>query len=209
MEYRIVVETVVDLPFDHAWDELIRRLSESSFRVSALEKASRFVAVELFRSSDLAVSANRPARFVDCGRTVRTFSEGEKVERFEYAVAQSSHHRESNSFEGGYRVSEVDRRVELEARTTLYLQPEGKSRTRITVKTRYEVKFEVSGKAAFASADSDDPIEAGVSFGPRTESIRFTTFQPGQDQRPGGLSCRSTGVLEHSMIALANPAAAI
>lgn len=45
-EYRIVVETVVDLPFDQAWNVLIRRLSESSFRVSMFEKASRFVALE-------------------------------------------------------------------------------------------------------------------------------------------------------------------
>ncbi len=41
-EYRIVV----DQPFDQAWNVLIRRLSESSFRVSMLEKASRFVALE-------------------------------------------------------------------------------------------------------------------------------------------------------------------
>ncbi len=209
MEHRIVVETVVDLPADRAWDELIRRLSESSFRVSALEKASRFVSVELLRSSDLAAGSNRPDRYVDCGRTVRTFSEGENEERFEYAVAQSSQHRESSPLEGGYRVSEVDRRVELEAQTTLYLQPEGNSRTRITVKSRYEVKIEISGSAAFVSTDSDDPIESRESFGPRTESIRFTTFQPGQDQRQGGLSCRATGVLEHGLIALANPAAAI
>lgn len=209
MEHRIVVETVVDLPFDAAWNELIRRLSESSFRVSALEKASRFVSVELLRSSDLAASANQPARYVDCGRTVRTFSLGEETEGFEYAVVQSSHHRESSPLEGGYRVSEVDRRIELEARTTLYLQPEGQRRTRFTVKTRYEVKIEVSGSAVFLSDDSDNPPEDAMSFGPRMESIRFTTFQPGRDERRGGLSCRATGALEHALIALANPAAAI
>ena len=209
MEHRIVVETVVDLPFDDAWNDLIRRLSESSFRVSTLEKASRFVAVELLRSSDLAASANRPARYVDCGRTLRTFSDGEETERFDYAVAQSSHHREVDLVEGGYRVSDVDRRVELEARTTLYLQPEGKRRTRITLKTRYEVKIQISGSASFVSTDSGDPGGPGEAFGPRTESIRFTTFQPGRDQRRGGLTCRATGDLEHALIALANPAAAI
>ena len=208
-EHRIIVETVVDLPFDQAWDDLIRRLSESSFRVSTLEKASRFVAVELLRSSDLAASANRPARYVDCGRTARTFSDGEKSEQFDYAVVQSSHHRESNPLDGGYRVSEVDRRVELEARTTLYLQPEGVRRTRITLKTRYEVKIQVSGIARRVPVDSDEAPGPDEAFGPRVESIRFTTFQPGQDQRRGGLTCRATGELEHALIALANPAAAI
>ncbi len=209
IEHRIVVETVVDLPFDEAWNALIRRLSESSFRISTLEKASRFVAVELLRSTDLAASANRPARFVDCGRTLRTFADGDSLESFEYAVAQSSHHREAKSTEGGYRVSDVDRRVELEARSTLYLQPEGMRRTRITLKTNYEVEIQISGNARFVSADRDEPAGQNEPFGPRTESIRFTTFQPGQDQRRGGLTCRATGDLEHSLIALANPAAAI
>lgn len=209
MEHRIVVETVVDLPFEQAWDDLIRRLSESSFRVSTLEKVSRFVAVELLRSSDLAASANRPARYVDCGRTVRTFSDGDTPEQFDYDVAKSSHHREASVVEGGYRVSEVDRRVELAARTALYLQPEGQRRTRITLKTSYEVKIQVSGNARFVPVDSGEADGPRETFGPRAESIRFTTFQPGQDQRRGGLTCRATGDLEHALIALANPAAAI
>jgi hypothetical protein len=94
--HRIVVESVVDLPADQAWDDLIRRLSESSFRVATLEKASRFVSIELQRSSDLVSRANRPSRYVDCGRTTRTFSEDGFDQHFEYAVADSSHHRESN-----------------------------------------------------------------------------------------------------------------
>lgn len=209
LEHRIVVETVVDLPFDAAWDELIRRLSESSFRVAALEKASRFVLVEVHRSSDLAAKANRPSRFVDCGRTTRTFAEGAETERFEYAVADSSAHRESDPMDGGYRVSEVERRVDLDARATLYLQPEGERRTRVTVKARYELAIEVAGRATFVAADVEEASAEAVAFGPRTESIRFTTFQPGSDQRSGGLTCRATGVLEHALIALANPAAAI
>jgi len=209
LEHRIVVETVVDLPFDHAWSDLIRRLSESSFRVSTLEKASRFVAVELIRSSDLISSANRPARYVDCGRTIRSFSDDKGSDDFEYAVAESSQHREASPVEGGHRVSRVDRRVELEARTTLYLQPEGERRTRITLKTRYELEIQISGEARFVPTDASEAIGPSESFGPRAESIRFTTFQPGQDQRRGGLTCRATGELEHALIALANPAAAI
>ena len=68
VERSIVVETVVDLPFDAAWSELIRRLSESSFQVSALEKASRFVRVDLDRSSDLAAASNHRMRSVACLR---------------------------------------------------------------------------------------------------------------------------------------------
>ena len=83
----IVVETVVDLPSDRAWDELIRRLSESSFRVATLEKASRFVSIELQSSSDLAAPANRPTRYIDCGHTTRTFTEDGETEHFEYEVA--------------------------------------------------------------------------------------------------------------------------
>ena len=70
MERPVVVETVVDLDFETTWNALIRRLSESPYRVAALEKASRFVRVDLERSSDLAAAFNKPARFVDCGKTM-------------------------------------------------------------------------------------------------------------------------------------------
>jgi hypothetical protein len=212
-EHSVVVETVVDLPFEATWPELIRRLSESSFRVSTLEKASRFVRVDLNRSSDLAASANKPARYVDCGRTIRRFRDagaGEKDEqRFEYEVAESSRYRDSVPVDGGYRVSDVERRVALDASATIFLQPEGSRRTRVTVKARYRVQIEIRGEVEFVPLDADEMLEEAQAFGPRVESVRFTTFQPGTDQRRGGLTCRSTGDFEHALIAMANPAAAI
>lgn len=212
MEHAVVVETVVALPFDAAWNDLIRRLSESSFRVSTLEKASRFVRVDLTRSSDLVATANKPARYVDCGRTVRTLrseTSGEPEERFEYAVAESSEYRESDAVPGGFLVSDVQRRVGLEASATIFLQPEGERRTRVTVKSRYRVEIEVSGEATLWPRDADAPAGDPKRFGPRVESIRFSTFQPGRDRREGGLTCRATGDFEHALVALANPAAAI
>ena len=117
LEHAVVVETVVELPFDVAWSELIRRLSESPYQVATLEKASRLVVIELDRSSDLARPEDRPSRFIDCGRTLRTFEREGVSESFEYAVVDSSHHRESSPVEGGFRVSDVQRRVGLEARS--------------------------------------------------------------------------------------------
>ncbi len=37
VDHRVVVETLVDLPFEATWDALIRRLSESGYRVATLE----------------------------------------------------------------------------------------------------------------------------------------------------------------------------
>ena len=212
IEHAVVVETVVPLPYDAAWSELIRRLSESPFHVSALEKASNFVRVDLDRSSDLAAASNRPARYVDCGRSVRTYhdhSSADGESRFEYDVAGSSRHRESDPAPDGFRVSDVERRVALEASATIFLQSEGARRTRVTVKSRYQVDIEVSGEARIHPRDAGEPVGAAERFGPRVESIRFTTFQPGKDRRAGGLTCRATGDFEHALVALANPAAAI
>lgn len=210
-ERPIVVETVVDLDFESTWNALIRRLSESPYRVAALEKASRFVRVDLARSSDLASASNKPARFVDCGRTTRILSEGPDAapRRFEYVVAESSAYVESDPVGGGFRVSEVERRVDLDASATIFLQPEGSRRTRVTVKSRYRVEIEISGSAAIHPLDPEEPVGPARDFGPRRESIQFTTFQPGQDDRQGGLTCRATGEFEHALVALANPAAAI
>lgn len=210
-EHRIVVETVVDLPFERAWSELIRRLSESSFRVSTLEKASRFVRVDLDRSTDGVATASQPARFVDCGRTMRSYRAGAGVEpeRFEYAVADSSRYVEVDPIGDDFRVSDVERRVSLDASGTIYLQPEGERRTRVTVKSRYRVQIELAGTATEVPRDADLDPGTPRSFGPRVESVRFTTFQPGTDRREGGITCRATGDFEHALIALANPAAAI
>ena len=208
-EHRVVIETVVALPFEATWDGLIRRLSESGFRVATLERASRFVEVQLDLSSDLAATANQPRRYVDCGRTLRTLSVDGREERFDYEVVESSLHRKSDVLENGYRLSEVKRRVDLEAWASIYLQPEGKSRTRVTVNARYRVGIEISGSATSLSLDLERAASAPRFFGPRTESIRFSTLKPGGDARSGGLTCRATGAFEHGLIALANPAAAI
>jgi hypothetical protein len=77
------------------------------------------------------------------------------------------------------------------------------------VKARYEVRFEVSGQARMLSRKRSDSAGKPESFGPRVESIRFSTFRPGRDRRSGGLTCLATGNLEHALIAIANPAAAI
>ena len=106
-------------------------------------------------------------------------------------------------------MSEVDRRVALDAQASLFLEPEGPGRTRVTVNARYQVEIEIAGSATLYSRDPDEAPSPPTPFGPRIESVRFTTFKPGQDKRRGGLTCRSTGEFEHSLIAFANPAAAI
>lgn len=205
----VVVETVVDRPFDETWDALIKRLSESRFRISALEKASRFVDVQLERSSDAIATSNRPARFVDCGQTTRTLLTPDDEEFYVYEVAASSHHRESTEIPNGFRVSSVHREVALEAQASLYLEPIGESQTRVMVNARYALAIEISGRAVNVPAArfrrASDPVE----FGPRTESIRFTSFKLGRDKRNDGLLCRVTGEFEHALIRLANPAAPI
>jgi hypothetical protein len=77
------------------------------------------------------------------------------------------------------------------------------------VTARYKIQFEVSGNATSLPRNHGDAVGAPEPFGPRVEAIRFSTFRAGQDKRRGGLSCRATGDLEHSLIAIANPAAVI
>lgn len=206
---RVVVETVVDRPFEATWDALIRRLSESKFRIATLEKASRFVDVQLELSSDAVATANRPARYVDCGQTTRTLKTHLDEEFYVYEVAASSYHRESRPIPDGFRVSDVDRRVGLEAQASLYLEPEGETRTRVMVNARYALTIEIAGSAVDHPTSPFRGPSEPIGFGPRTESIRFTSFKLGRDKRSEALSCRVTGEFEHALIALANPAAAI
>ncbi len=223
-EYRVIVETVVEAPFDEVWDGLIERLSASSYRIFTFDKASRFLVVDLDRSTDAARSLNRPNRFADCGRMQRSFIADGRATEFDYGVAESSRHLEACAEKEAFEVRDVSRALDLSARATLYLQPEGPKRTRVTVNSRYTLTIETG------ATTRQVPREAAALEGkprelePIREEVRFTTFtrtafeertagaegsrgasstqDTTQPRADGDRFCRATGELEAALIAL-------
>lgn len=219
-EYRMAVEAVVELPFGTSWDGLVSRLSDSPFRVLTLDKASRFLVVELDRSTDASRAANPPGRFVDCGRMQRTLTEDGRTREFAYALADSSRHDEAYAVGEGYEIRDVSRAVDLGARATVYLRPDGETRTRVTVNSRYTLTIETTGTTRRVPRRAADPEGKPRVLEPSRVEVRFMTFTQsglveggkGIDQGRKGIDgdriCRATGELERALLALAQPATA-
>ena len=75
-------EVAVDEEFENVWNRLVGQLAKGYFVVNNIEKDSRLINVS-FATSD-------PESYIDCGESSRTFTQGKKVENFNYKVAESA-----------------------------------------------------------------------------------------------------------------------
>ena len=124
-------EVVLNEPFEVVWDRMVKNLSAEFFIINNIEKVSRLM--------NISFSASSPGRYVDCGRTRRTFTnlQGEQV--YEYASADSSRYTMTNA--RGIAFNFV-RTTKLDGRTNIYVAPEG-GKTVVRVNTRYIVNIQV------------------------------------------------------------------
>lgn len=206
-EYHLESSTVFDAEFDEIWEQLLRRASESPFRVLAAQKQSQFLVVG-FSGSD---GASPASEFVDCGRLERTLTEAGRSERFAYALVESSRDREVDLVEDHYRIREVERDTHLEARTTLFLKPiskqEHSSQTQVTANTRYTLTVLSSGASRNIPRSGRAETAPSKRFGPDRVEVAFTSMSEGTFPEGATGHCRATGEVERTLLALAAPAA--
>ena len=221
----MIIETVVEAPFDETWDGLVQRLSEGSLRISTFDKASHFLVIEAALSSGEPHRSDRPSRYADCGRLEWSFTDGDRTEAFAYEVAEASRHLEGGAEEGGREVLDVSRAVNLSVRATLHLRPEGAEQTRMTVNSRYTLSVETTRTARGATLDARYTQEGQRPLKSSREEASFRTFtrarlvsasehEEGSRRAmvssgsiPSGREdspvCGATGELERELIALA------
>ena len=175
-DHRVVVETVVDAPLAEVWARLIERHPANGLRILTFDAATHFLVVDLDRSTDAARFSNRPDRFVDCGRVRRSFLDDGHVMEFAHGVAESSRHVEAYPGTEDFEVRDVSRVVDLSARATVYLKPEGPKRTRVTVNSRYGLTVETAGTTRQVPRDAAAKEGEPRALSPVREAVRFTTF---------------------------------
>ena len=195
---KITNETTVDGTYSAVWDTLVRDLAKSFYVINNIDKESRIINVS-FNSTDAD-------EYVDCGRSERTFAEGDKVERYNYAVAAKSTFkvaapRQEHPAFANYAV--FFREPILEGRANIYIAPVSgdPNRTTITVNTRYVLNIRVKGEA-FAKH-----ISGGIQSRGRVPEDTYTyTFNTGTSaSKDGGngvtVTCFSKGKLEAEVLA--------
>ncbi|WP_156326586.1 hypothetical protein [Pseudomonas sp. NBRC 111127] len=163
----------VSTDFEKSWDQLVRQLSSDFFVINNIDKSSRLI--------NVSFSTSRPSEYVDCGSTLRKFSNARGEQVYNYVTADSAKFAVTNQ-NAAFNVS---RETKLEGRVNIYVAP-GKGGTDISVNTKYV--FTVNAKI-FGFDGSP------VTVNPTT--IDFSTKSP---YTSPDLTCYARGTLESRIL---------
>ena len=183
------------------WDKLVKNMAKSFFVINNIDKESRII--------NLSYSSNRPQDYVDCGRSIRTFTEGKQTESYEYGITDNIvNYKVSPGASPDpkfSRVGLVSRTASLDGRANVYVAPENGG-TLISVNAKSVVKIVMNGevvvKNMMGAIVASQPFPASINdvtavtkggtdntaaFGSKTETV----------------TCYSTGKLEKDILELA------
>ncbi len=134
--YGVQNTKLTKLPFDAAWDRLVKNLSSDFFVINNIDKHSRLL--------NISFSASRPSEFVDCGTSTRIFNKGFGEEKTTFPTADPAVYGAANSAGAPFTVRQTTR---LEGRANIYVAPEGDA-TQIVVNARYVLTVNTQARNA-------------------------------------------------------------
>lgn len=190
-------EITVNAPYSEVWDILVRDLAKSFYIINNIDKESRII--------NVSFASTEPAEFADCGKSVRTYTEGKQTERYEYDVAGSSSYkiaadRQEHPAFSNYGI--FNREVSLEGRSNIYVAPlsADPTKTTVSVNSRYVLDIKVKGQA-YAKHISGN-VQSRGSVPESTTTISFNTNGETRKDFGGGvfITCFSKEKLETDII---------
>ena len=187
-------EKSVSRPQSAVWDELVRELSKSFFVINNIERESRII--------NVSFNSNAPKEYVDCGRSRRTYREGEVVQTVEYAAAESSEFKvagkQPNPNFSTY--ANLRRQTSLEGRSNIYVAPDraDPNKTLISVNTRYVLTVRVRGESIAANVAGN--VVRRDAIPESNNSYIFSTNKPSVTELKDDLTCAGTGRLESDIL---------
>jgi hypothetical protein len=195
--YTLRNEKIVSRPLNQVWDELIQNLSKSPFVVNHIEKGARIIHVSYY--------SDTPEKFVDCGKTRRTYARGRENQEYVYEIAASSSYRTASSTGESGKLpltTFVNRKTSLDGKLKISVAPY-LTGTIVAVNSVYVLTAKVSGSYVIENS-SGKKIEGG-NIPPVTYTCGFNTDQPntcnwasGQQTVP--VTCKNKGVLESRIL---------
>ncbi len=179
VEIKIPNSAKIDDKFDVVWDRLVKRLSSDFFVINNIDKNSRLI--------NLSFSSQKPSQYVDCGKSLRTFTNAQGERRFEYLSADSSAFLTVD--QTNRLPIEVRRTSRLEGRANIYVAPEGDA-TSVAVNTRYVVSLVVAMRRLDGQTTSDN-----ITW----------DFSTKQHFSGAEVACTANGEIERKILMMANP----
>ncbi len=196
----IANEISVQGSYSVVWDALVRDLAKSFYVINNIDKESRII--------NVSFSSNKAEDYVDCGRTVRTFVDGDNSDRYEYAVASRSTFKVATSRQEHPAFSnyvDFSREPTLEGRANIYIAPSTSdaARTTISVNTRYVLSIKVRSEG-FAKHISGN-IQSRGRFPEENYTHTFNTNSSSSTESGGvNVVCFSKGTIEREILDLLN-----
>jgi hypothetical protein len=195
---RTTNEIQINQPYSQVWDKLVRDLSKSFYVINNIDKESRII--------NLSFSTQSPTDYVDCGETHRTYTQGEKIDNYDYNVAESSEFKVASKTQQHPSFSYyaiVKHNTSLEGRANIYLAPleSDKTQTTVAVNSRYILTIDVTGDA-FAQHVNGNVFSQGTIPHQRPTIYSFNTNKPIEQNAGEGVivTCSSNGKLEHDVL---------
>lgn len=196
-------EKTIDRPQGDVWDLLVKNMAKSFFVINNIDKESRII--------NLSYSSDRPQDYVDCGRTIRTYSDGKNTETFEHGVTDNlvtfKAAPDSQPDPRFTRTIIMVRNAKLDGRANVYVAPEGKG-TLVSVNAKSVVRITSNGEVVaknFAGnviAKQALPSSLVEVTGVTKGGTENTVISGGTTSQT--LTCYSTGKLESDILDLAN-----
>lgn len=171
----VVNSKTVTKDFDKTWDALVRQLSSDFFVINNIDKSSRLI--------NVSFSASQPSEYVDCGSTIRKFSNARGEQVYSYRAADSSQFAVTNAQNMAFNAT---RTTKLEGRVNIYVAPSTGTSTDISVNTKYVLTV------TFNAVGFD-----GNPGGGNTSTFDFSTKSPHESQ---ALTCYAKGTLEAKIL---------
>lgn len=167
---------------DDLWNQLVPALGKQFFVINNIAKDSGLINISY---------TGDPQRFIECGRirSVVEMNGGQKSSYdFPAAVAYQEYVIVLKNIGGQGILRNVTRKMNLEGRMNIIVEPIDKSQTRVTVNTRYLVTKNVSFQGGYNVVSDVLSFNSG-------EEASFAN---------GGTTCRPTGSFEQIVLSLFN-----
>jgi hypothetical protein len=175
---------VIDQPQLAVWQRIVKNLSRDFYVINNIDKDSGLI--------NISYSSN-PEDIIDCGR-IRSYVKNARGERtYDFPAAKAAQSYEVMDMQYGNGLLFIDRRVAVEGRANVIVQPVDQNHTSVSVSAKYIV---TKTFVARNTAPNSIPLS-------QTDTISFNSG--GSATFPGNLpsTCRSTGKLEGDVIAAA------
>lgn len=190
-------ETTLQKPYSEVWDSLVRELSKSFYVINNIDKESRII--------NLSFTSQQPTDYIDCGRSTRVYTQGERTERWEYPVAGKAAYKVASDRQDhpafAYYAN-INRSTALDGRANIYIAPvpDNAKATNVSINARYALTIRMSGDVVAEHVSG--AIHPRGQIHPEPTVIAFNTNHTGRHDQAGGppIICNGTGKFEREII---------